>query len=100
MTTQQLTLDDAQRQWHIARLSRSLARWRAQGTDRLCPEEYQGFCETLAHLEAGGAYTVRTFDPTAHILDRPSPMLPVGKVLAGISKRSIGMMDRMRRGIQ
>lgn len=56
---EQLTLEDAARQWHIARLSRSLARWRDGGLDRILPDEYAHYCATLAHLEGGGAYVVR-----------------------------------------
>ena len=94
MTAQQLTLDDAQRQWHIARLSRSLARWRADGADQRYPEEYAGYAATLAHLEAGGAYAVRTFDPAARLHDQPSPIRAMGEGLAGISKRSRARMGR------
>jgi hypothetical protein len=92
--TAQLTIDDAQRQWHIARISRSLARWREDGADLRHPEEYAGYAATLAHLEGGGAYTVRTFDPMAHLHDQPSPMRAMGEGLAGISKRSRVLMKR------
>jgi hypothetical protein len=93
---EQLTIEDAERQWHIARLSRSLARWREQGTDWLFPDEYARYCETLTHLQAGGAYTITRFDPAAHIsaTRRDTTMDAMGAALAGISKRSIGMMRR------
>lgn len=56
---EQLTLEDAARQWHITRLSRSLERWRATELDRILPDEYARYCATLAHLEGGGAYVIR-----------------------------------------
>ena len=55
---EQLTLEDAERQWHIARLSRSLERWRALGTDLSMPEAHERYCTTLEHLKAGGPYVV------------------------------------------
>ena len=63
---EQLTLEDAARQWHIARLTRSLEKWRATELDRILPDEYARYCATLAHLEAGGAYVVR--DATEELL--------------------------------
>lgn len=63
---QQRTLDDAERDWHIARLTRSLERWRTSGLDSILPDEYARYCATLAHLEAGGAYRVR--DVTEELL--------------------------------
>lgn len=63
---EQLTLEDATKQWHIARLTRSLERWRATGLDLILPDEYTRYCATLAHLEAGGAYVVR--DVTEELL--------------------------------
>lgn len=60
----QTTIDEEiDRQAHIARLTRSLARWRETGLDTRIPDEYARFCEQLAYLQAGGAYTVRRFDP-------------------------------------
>lgn len=53
-----------ERQAHIQRLQRSLERWRTGGLDHLLPEEYGHWCGVLAHLEAGGEYTVRRFDPS------------------------------------
>jgi hypothetical protein len=99
----QLTLDDADRQARIDRLSRSLNRWREQETDRLFPEEYRRYCEILAHLEAGEAYTVTVFDPS-DIYDKSAAVQEIGaaagSALASMSRRSIGMMERSRRGSQ
>lgn len=66
MTAQQLTLDDAAREWHANRLDQSLARWRASGLDQILPDEYARYCATLAHLRSGGAYTIR--DVTEELL--------------------------------
>ena len=76
----QRTLDDADRDWQIARLTRSLARWRAQGLDAILPDEYARYCATLAHLEAGGAYVVRPVDMRAEIF------ADIGRGLAAISR--------------
>ena len=62
----QRTIDDAERDWHIARLIRSLDRWRATELDRILPDEYARYCATLAPLRAGGAYIVR--DVTEELL--------------------------------
>jgi hypothetical protein len=66
MEEAQLTLEDAARQWHIARLTRSLERWRATELDQILPEEYARYCATLAHLQTGGAYVIR--DVTQELL--------------------------------
>ncbi len=56
---QQLTIEDAERQWHIARLSKSMEKWRTTELDKILPEDYARYCATLEHLKAGGAYVVR-----------------------------------------
>jgi hypothetical protein len=66
ITERQLTIDDAERDWHIARLTRSLERWRATELDRILPDEYARYCATLTHLQDGGAYVVR--DVTEELL--------------------------------
>jgi hypothetical protein len=95
----QLTLDDAERQWHIARLTRSLERWQAQELDRILPEQYAHYRATLAHLEAGGAYQVTRFDPDQTLraggsktLDGPMGEMvrDIGRGLAGISRSTAG----------
>lgn len=62
----QRTLDDADRDAHIARLARSMERWRAQELDRILPDDYARYCATLAHLQNGGAYVIR--DVTAELI--------------------------------
>ena len=61
---EQLTIDGyCDRLHHIDRLTRSLAKWRAQELDRILPDEYERFCSILAHLQAGGEYTVQRASP-------------------------------------
>ena len=86
MTAQQLTLADLDRAQRVARLRRSLERWRAGDLDRTLPEIYARYCATLAHLESGGAYTVRTFDPAEMLAGDRGAFRPVGEVLAGVSR--------------
>lgn len=66
MTERQHTIDDELRNWHIARLTRSLARWRVSELDRILPDDYARYCATLAHLQNGGAYVIR--DVTEELL--------------------------------
>lgn len=86
----QLTLDDADRadrEVRITRLRTSLARWRAQSLDAVLPEIYASYAATLSHLEAGGAYTVTTFDPAQAIKNgERAAFRPVGAALASISR--------------
>jgi hypothetical protein len=85
---QQHTLDEAmERHRHIARLTRSMDTWRARGLDVLLAGDYQYYCELLAYLCAGGAYTVRTFDPMA-ALDVPAKQRtgPVAEMVADIAR--------------
>lgn len=58
MMTEQLTLADAERAWHIARLERSLAEWRASGRDIYLPGHYQRYCTVLNGLKAGADYQI------------------------------------------
>lgn len=91
----QLTLEDAEREAHVTRLSCSLERWRAGGLDQILPDEYARFCGVLAHLQAGGGYTVNTFDPreglrSGHGCPAPGETAAIvremGRGLAGISR--------------
>lgn len=92
-STRQLTLEDAAREWHIARMERSLARWRASGLDQILPEEYARYYTTLEHLRAGGEYRVTRFDPMEAVRTGNLPggagqmVRDIAEGLAGISRR-------------
>jgi hypothetical protein len=63
---QQLTIEqEIDRQSRIARLARSMERWRKQELDRILPEDYAYYCALLDYLRGGGAYTVRRVTPEA-----------------------------------
>ena len=91
----QHTLDECyDRAAHIERLSRSMERWRMQELDRIIPDEYARYCALITHLENGGAYTVKRFDPMAAVLHEGksldgAPEL-VRDIVEGFSRAAIG----------
>jgi hypothetical protein len=90
----QHTLDECyDRAAHIERLKRSMERWRAQELDRVIPDEYQRYCDLITHLESGGAYVIRHFDPYAAVM-RDGKALegapePIRDIVEGFSRAAI-----------
>jgi hypothetical protein len=91
----QHTLDECyDRAAHIERLKRSMERWRTQELDRVIPDEYQRYCALITHLESGGAYVVRHFDPYAAVMQEGKPLdgAPelIRDIVEGFSRAAIG----------
>lgn len=96
MTTfSQATLDECyDRAAHIERLKRSMERWRAQELDRVLPDEYARYCVLITHLENGGDYVVRRFDPAAALMQKGKSLggapESIRDIIEGFARAAIG----------